>query len=156
MALRKGRKGRVHLGEQDENSNWSLRDNISYYADQVKAAPGAAREVMKVPGTWAADLREMVADMKDGGTPPPLPADDPAREPIEGVDLATAAAVNAALMRRGVAPNDLPRREAVATEHGVALGTWERAAAGWQERQRTDPRVAGEYGAAVQQHLIRG
>jgi hypothetical protein len=146
------RKRRVRIGEQDENSNWSLRDNVSYYADQAKAAPGAAKELLKTPGTIATGLREMVTDMKSSDVPT-LPPDDPARAPIEGVDLETWAAVDAALMQRRIAPNDAATREAAAQEHGVAPGAWERAAAGWRERQRVDARVAAAYGAAFQRAL---
>jgi hypothetical protein len=60
-------------GGRDENTNWRLRDNYTYYWDQVKAAPGAAREVLKIPGAWASGVREMVAEMRD----------DPGRQPAE-------------------------------------------------------------------------
>jgi hypothetical protein len=147
MGLRKRLKPRVHLGEQDENTNWSLRDNVSYYGDQAKAAPAAAREVAKLPRTWMAGIREMVADMRDDT--PALPPDDPARAPIEGVTLEECAAVTAELAKRRVDPNDHAARDAVAVEHGIAPGNWERAALGWRERQVADPRVAQAFGAAV-------
>jgi hypothetical protein len=153
VGLRKGKRGRVHLGEQDENSNWSLRDNFTHYADQAKAAPGAARELLKTPGTIASGLRDMVADMRD--ETPDLAPDDPALAPIAGVDLDRAAAVDAAFAMRRLAPDDQAGRDAVVREHGLEPESWAEAAAGWRARRSEDLRVAEAHDAALRRHMKR-
>ena len=153
MGLRRPRRRKLglHLGEQDENSNWTLRDNVTYYGDQAKAAPGAARELLKVPRAITGGVRDMIADMRAGSEA--IAPDDPVLAPVEGVDLETAAAVDAALVRRQVPRGDTAARDAVAQEHGVPAGRWEQVTVEWQARRERDPRVLQTYAAELQRRM---
>ena len=48
----------------NDETNWSLRDNVTWYSDQAKAAPKAAKELASVPRTWFGAVKEMVDDMR--------------------------------------------------------------------------------------------
>ena len=57
----------------NDETNWRLRDNVTWYTDQAKAAPGAAKEVASAPRQWFRAVKEMVDDMRSH--------DDGARKP---------------------------------------------------------------------------
>ena len=105
-----------------------------------------------MPGAIVGGVREMLADMRDDA--PPLAPDDPALAPIEGVDLAALAAIDAALILRRVPPDDAAR-DAEAQERGLAPGVCARAAAGWRERRSADPRVERAYNEALRDAVKR-
>jgi hypothetical protein len=48
----------------NDETNWKLRDNVSFYTDQAKAVPGAAKEVASMPRAWFGAVKEMVDDMR--------------------------------------------------------------------------------------------
>ena len=50
-----------------DDTNWSLRDNVTYYTDQAKAAAGATREILSVPRTVGREARAMIREMRSGG-----------------------------------------------------------------------------------------
>ena len=79
-----------------------------------------------------------------------LAADD--HDAVEGVDFETWVAVEAGLVRDRVKPAD---HDVYAGRHGVALGTWDAARSGWQQRMMRDPRLGARYGAEYQAALKR-
>ena len=54
----------------NDETNWSLRDNVTYYTDQAKAVPGAAKELASMPREWFGAVKEMVDDMRGDGQAP--------------------------------------------------------------------------------------
>jgi hypothetical protein len=135
---------------QDENTNWRLRDNVTHVTDQARAAPGALRELLSVPGSIGKGIRQMIGDMRG------VAEGDPRLQPIAGVDLDAYAQVEAALMAREVRASDHPGRAAVAAEHGLAEATWSAASSGWQARIQGDAALAQTYAAAVRRHATGG
>ena len=48
----------------NDETNWKLRDNATYYTDQAKAVPGAAKEIASMPRAWFGAVKEMVDEMR--------------------------------------------------------------------------------------------
>ncbi len=80
------------------------------------------------------DARKAVDDAASSGTV------------IEGVTLETLVAVQAGLINDRVPP---AQYDEYAQRHGVAAGTWDRAAAAWQRQMMTDWRLGAAYGEAL-------
>jgi len=49
----------------NDETNWRLRDNVTWYTDQAKAVPEVAKGLASVPRTWFGAVKEMVDDMRD-------------------------------------------------------------------------------------------
>ncbi len=54
-----------------DDTNWRLRDNVTWYTDQAKAVPGLARELVSAPREWVRELRAIGRDMRDDENRPP-------------------------------------------------------------------------------------
>jgi hypothetical protein len=54
-----------------DDTNWTVRDDVQWYTEQAKAAPGAAKELLSIPRTFVREARAMVREMRDDGTPKP-------------------------------------------------------------------------------------
>ena len=48
----------------DDETNWRLRDNVTWYTDQAKAVPRMAKDIASAPRTWLGAVKEMVDDMR--------------------------------------------------------------------------------------------
>ena len=79
-------------------------------------------------------------------TTPAEPAAPPGLDPIEGVSLATWAAVEVGVGRDRVPPAGY---DAYARRHGVPAGRWAAVDAAWQARMTTDWRVGAAMGEAL-------
>jgi hypothetical protein len=53
----------------NDETNWRLRDNVTWYTDQAKAVPQAAKGLVSLPGTWFGAVKEMADDMRSDGRP---------------------------------------------------------------------------------------
>lgn len=138
---------------QDDETNWSLRDNVSWYTDQAKAAPGAAKALLSIPLGLGRGIREMAADMRD--VPPSIRPDDPVLAPIDGVTFATLVRATAAMMSAGVAEGDAAGRDAIAQAHGVPRGKWAAADAAWEQRRAQDARLTQAFAWSVRTELAQ-
>ncbi len=79
----------------------------------------------------------------------PYPTDDPAFEPIEGVDLDTYATVQGLLGKNMImGPENV---ENYAAEHGIPKGTWNKVMLGWTERIQKFPQVTQRFGVIMSQ-----
>jgi hypothetical protein len=54
----------------NDETNWKLRDNVSWYTDQAKAVPGVAKDLASAPRAWFGAVKEMVDDMRSDGQRP--------------------------------------------------------------------------------------
>ena len=54
-----------------DDTNWSPRDDVEWYTDQAKAAPGAAKELFSMPRAWVREVRGMFREMRDDGSQKP-------------------------------------------------------------------------------------
>jgi hypothetical protein len=82
----------------------------------------------------------------------PYPTDDPAFEPIDGVDLDTYARVQGLIGKNMImGPENV---ENFAAEHGVPKGTWNKVVLGWQERIQKYPQVTQRFGVILSQHSM--
>jgi hypothetical protein len=82
----------------------------------------------------------------------PYPTDDPAFEPIEGVDLDTYAKVQGLLGKNMImGPENV---ENYAAEHGIPKGTWQQVMLGWTERIQKFPQVSQRFGVILSQHSM--
>jgi len=82
----------------------------------------------------------------------PYPTDDPAFEPIEGVDLDTYAMVQGGIGKNMVmGPENV---ENYAAEHGIPKGKWQAVVLGWQERIQKYPQVTQRFGVILSQHSM--
>ena len=82
----------------------------------------------------------------------PYPTDDPAFEPIEGVNLDTYA-----MVQGGIGKNMIMGPENVenyAAERGIPKGTWNKVVLGWQERIQKYPQVTQRFGVILSQHSM--
>ena len=48
----------------NDETNWRLRDNVTWYTDQAKAVPEVAKGLVAVPREWFGAVKEMVDDMR--------------------------------------------------------------------------------------------
>jgi len=48
----------------NDETNWRLRDNVTWYTDQAKAAPEVAKGLASMPREWFGAVKEMVDDMR--------------------------------------------------------------------------------------------
>jgi hypothetical protein len=48
-----------------DDTNWSPRDDVQWYSEQAKGAVGAAGELIRMPRTWAREVRTMVREMRE-------------------------------------------------------------------------------------------
>jgi hypothetical protein len=51
----------------DDETNWRLRDNVTWYADQAKAVPHVAKDIASIPREWFGAVKEMVDEMRSDG-----------------------------------------------------------------------------------------
>jgi hypothetical protein len=51
----------------DDETNWRLRDNVTWYTDQAKAVPRLAKDMASAPRAWFGAVKEMVDDMRSDG-----------------------------------------------------------------------------------------
>lgn len=54
-----------------DDTNWTARDEVDFYAEQVKAAPGAAKALVSIPFTVAREARAMLREMRSDEPPKP-------------------------------------------------------------------------------------
>ncbi len=54
----------------NEETNWRLRDNATWYTDQAKAVPRVAKDLASAPRAWFGAVKEMVDDMRSSGDQP--------------------------------------------------------------------------------------
>ncbi len=134
-----------------DDTNWGPRDDVRWYWDQVKAAPGAAAELFRAPRTIAKEAREMVREMRSDDAP--IADDDPVLRPVDGVDFDTWVEISAAILHRRIGADDPAGRDAVGQEHGIDPGAWARASEGWEQRRSGDPRVAQRFARALRTRL---
>lgn len=48
----------------NDETNWKLRDNVTWYTDQAKAVPQVAKDLASAPRAWFGAFKEMVDDMR--------------------------------------------------------------------------------------------
>lgn len=141
--------GRRRDRPRTDDSNWGLRDEYSWYAEQAKAAPGAVRALLGVPGTLARGARDMVRDMRS--SPGEIPAGDPVLEPVAGVSLDTMVDITFTTAQRRLSA---PSPEVLA-EHGLDPETYAAALTGWNARRQADPRLPLRFGAELRARYRR-
>jgi hypothetical protein len=70
---------------RNDETNWRLRDNVTWYTDQAKAVPGLAKDIASAPRAWFGAVKEMVDDMRSDGQ---RSGDHPDRPSINGDEAA--------------------------------------------------------------------
>ena len=48
----------------NDETNWRLRDNVTWYTDQAKAVTEVAKGLASMPREWFGAVKEMVDDMR--------------------------------------------------------------------------------------------
>lgn len=137
---------RMQLYDDKGRKLGGLRHNLWIEKGEVADAKEAAKELAKLPGRWKA------AAFGPSEVTPPLPADDSALEPIEGVGFETWIAVQAGAVREKVPSSGY---DALAQRHGVPAGRWDAVNAAWTTRLKRTPSLMTRYGQAYQAALKR-
>jgi hypothetical protein len=125
-----------------DDTNWRLRDNVTWVTEQAKAAREAAGAVRRAPG-------EMLRDLRGDGPPDDagIPDGDPRLDPVDGVGFDLWVEAEARVIEAAVLPGE---REAVAEAAGVPAGAWPGARAAWAERAAADPGLTRRFHAHVE------
>ncbi len=120
-----------------DDTNWSPRDDLRWYADQVRGVGLMAKLPFTIPRDMIRELRKGDGP-SDGGIPP----GDPVLAPIDGVTFDIWLEATAQIAHRRVPTEG---RDDVATSLGAPAGAWAGAEASWQARQGRDPRLVERF-----------
>jgi hypothetical protein len=125
-----------------DDTNWRLRDNVTWVTEQAKAAREVAGAVRRAPG-------EMLRDLRGAGPPDDagIPDGDPRLAAIDGVGFDLWVEAEARIIEAAVLPGE---RDAVAQAAGVAPGAWPAARAGWAARAAADPALERRFRAHLE------
>ena len=128
-----------------DDTNWSPRDDLHWYADQVRGVGLMAKLPFTIP-------RDMIRELRKGGGPNDggIPPGDPVLAPIDGVSFDVWLETTAQIAHRRI-PED--GRDAVAESLGAPAGSWSAAEAAWRTRQSHDPRLVERFSSNLVHRL---
>ena len=128
-----------------DDTNWSPRDDLRWYADQVRGIGLMAKLPFTIP-------RDMIRELRKGGGPNDggITPGDPVLAPIDGVSFDVWLEATAQIAHRRIPEQG---RDAVAASLGAPAGAWASAEAAWRARQSRDPRLVERFSSNLVHRL---